>query len=119
MLECYLHLLLFLVNAELLVKGRFLLLHRAKTELSVSNWRASEASETLSGVYKFELVRYIYRLIIGYRRISRVCRPALHEYRRHECKCRRPTSAFLRYSMINLFVVYRSCACKKRLGGKQ
>ena len=23
-------------------------------------WRASEASETLSGVYKFELVRYIY-----------------------------------------------------------
>ena len=26
----------------------------------VCNWRASEASETLSGVYKFELVRYIY-----------------------------------------------------------
>ena len=26
----------------------------------VRNWRASEASETLSGVYKFELVRYIY-----------------------------------------------------------
>ena len=25
----------------------------------VSNWRASEASETLSAVYKFELVRYI------------------------------------------------------------
>ena len=24
------------------------------------NWRASEASETLSGVYKFELMRYIY-----------------------------------------------------------
>ena len=24
------------------------------------NWRASEASETLSGLYKFELVRYIY-----------------------------------------------------------
>ena len=24
------------------------------------NWRASEASETLSGVYKFELVRYVY-----------------------------------------------------------
>ena len=23
-------------------------------------WRASESSETLSGVYKFELVRYIY-----------------------------------------------------------
>ena len=26
----------------------------------VRNWRAGEASETLSGVYKFELVRYIY-----------------------------------------------------------
>ena len=26
----------------------------------VRNWRASEASETLSGVYKFELVRYVY-----------------------------------------------------------
>ena len=26
-------------------------------------WRASEASETLSGVYKFELVRYIYIFI--------------------------------------------------------
>ena len=25
-----------------------------------SNWPASEASETLSGMYKFELVRYIY-----------------------------------------------------------
>ena len=24
------------------------------------NWRASEASETISGVYKFELVRYVY-----------------------------------------------------------
>ena len=24
------------------------------------SWRASEASETLSGVYKFELVRYVY-----------------------------------------------------------
>ena len=24
------------------------------------DWRASEASETLSGVYKFELVRYVY-----------------------------------------------------------
>ena len=24
------------------------------------NWRVSDASETLSGVYKFELVRYIY-----------------------------------------------------------
>ena len=28
--------------------------------LSYGNWRASEASETLSVVYKFELVRYIY-----------------------------------------------------------
>ena len=27
---------------------------------SYDYWRASEASETLSGVYKFELVRYIY-----------------------------------------------------------
>ena len=28
--------------------------------ISSYNWRASEASETLSGVYKFELVRYVY-----------------------------------------------------------
>ena len=28
--------------------------------MCLCNWRASEASETLSGVYKFELVRYIY-----------------------------------------------------------
>ena len=27
--------------------------------MGVTNWRASEASETLSGVYKFELVRYM------------------------------------------------------------
>ena len=26
----------------------------------ISSWRVSEASETLSGVYKFELVQYIY-----------------------------------------------------------
>ena len=26
----------------------------------ITSWRASEASETLSGVYKFELVRYVY-----------------------------------------------------------
>ena len=32
----------------------------------VRNWRASEASETLSGVYKFELVRYIYIYIYIY-----------------------------------------------------
>ena len=25
----------------------------------LANWRASEMSETLSGVYKFELVRYM------------------------------------------------------------
>ena len=31
-----------------------------KTTMYNNNWRASEASETLSGVYKFELVRYIY-----------------------------------------------------------
>ena len=30
------------------------------------DWRASEASETLSGVYKFELVRYIYILLHRY-----------------------------------------------------
>ena len=29
-------------------------------------WRASEASETLSGVYKFELVRYVYIYICIY-----------------------------------------------------
>ena len=31
-----------------------------------SSWRASEASETLSGVYKFELVRYVYIYIYIY-----------------------------------------------------
>ena len=31
-----------------------------------SNWRASEASETQSGVYKFELVRYIYIYVWRY-----------------------------------------------------
>ena len=30
----------------------------------IYNWRASEASETLSGVYKFELVRYVYIYIL-------------------------------------------------------
>ena len=33
---------------------------------SACNWRASEASETLSGVYKFELVRYVYIYIYMY-----------------------------------------------------
>ena len=28
------------------------------------NWRVSEASETLSGVYKFELMRYVYVIVI-------------------------------------------------------
>ena len=37
------------------------------------NWRASEASETLSGVYKFELVRYIYIYIYIYSPLSRRC----------------------------------------------
>ena len=32
----------------------------------MNNWRASEASETLSGVYKFELVRYIYTYVWRY-----------------------------------------------------
>ena len=31
--------------------------------LTVNYWRASEASETLSEVYKFELVRYVYLYI--------------------------------------------------------
>ena len=34
--------------------------------VGVDYWRASEASETLSGVYKFELVRYIYIYIYIY-----------------------------------------------------
>ena len=36
-------------------------------QLRATNWRASEASETLSGVYKFELVRYIYIYIYVWR----------------------------------------------------
>ena len=34
--------------------------HRKGYTLSTNYWRASEASETLSGLYKFKLVRYIY-----------------------------------------------------------
>ena len=34
--------------------------------LRTCNWRASKASETLSGVYKFELVRYIYIYVWRY-----------------------------------------------------
>ena len=33
---------------------------------NTDNWRASEASETLSGVYKFELMRYVYKYIYIY-----------------------------------------------------
>ena len=29
------------------------------------NWQASQASETLSGVYKFELMRYVYIYMYG------------------------------------------------------
>ena len=28
------------------------------------NWQACQASETVSGVYKFELVRYVYKYIL-------------------------------------------------------
>ena len=44
----------------------------------MSSWRPREANKTLSGVYKFEIVRYIYThggtyaLIIGIPRISNV-----------------------------------------------
>ena len=34
--------------------------------VGVDYWRASEASETLSGVYKFELVRYVYIYVWRY-----------------------------------------------------
>ena len=34
-------------------------------------WRSSEASETLSGVYKFELVRYVYIYICTMK--SKIC----------------------------------------------
>ena len=34
----------------------------------IANWRASEASETLSGVYKFELMQYVYIYIYMYTR---------------------------------------------------
>ena len=38
-----------------------------KSPIYIYSWRASEASETLSGVYKFELVRYIYIYIYVWR----------------------------------------------------
>ena len=34
--------------------------------IEILNWRASEASETLLGVYKFELMRYVYIYIYVY-----------------------------------------------------
>ena len=34
--------------------------------IPTNNWRASKASKTLSGVYKFELVRYMYIYIYMY-----------------------------------------------------
>ena len=71
------------VGPEYIRSGRCILLHVIKHNLAAKQnlkarcvrtglgdpavagpilyyWRASEASETLSGVYKFELVRYIY-----------------------------------------------------------
>ena len=48
--------------------GAFVFLNPIDFNVPWSNyyWRASEASETLSGVYKFELVRYIYMYIYMY-----------------------------------------------------
>ena len=34
--------------------------------IATMNWQASKVSETLSGVYKFKLVRYIYIYICVY-----------------------------------------------------
>ena len=48
-----------LVNKAIKLK----LPHRADYKKSTYNWRVREASETQSGVYKVELVRYIYILI--------------------------------------------------------
>ena len=42
-------------------------------------WRASEASETLSGVYKFELVRYVYIYICVWRYVCHIS-SACHVY---------------------------------------
>ena len=39
---------------------------------SIHNWRASEASETLLGVYKFELVRYVYIYIYVWRYVCHI-----------------------------------------------
>ena len=40
-------------------------LTRAPYYCPATNWRASEACETLSGVHKFELMRYIYIYMYG------------------------------------------------------
>ena len=45
----------------------------------VRNWRASKASETLSGVYKFELVRYVYIYIYVWRYVCHIS-SACHVY---------------------------------------
>ena len=37
-----------------------------RTQSTLAYWRPSEVSETLSGVYKFELVRYVYIYIYMY-----------------------------------------------------
>ena len=37
----------------------------SKSHSHPCDWRAREASETLSGLYKFELVRYIYIYMYG------------------------------------------------------
>ena len=51
-------------------------------------WRASEASETLSGVYKFELVRYIYIYIYVWRYVchnSSACHAYVMWAELHHC----------------------------------
>ena len=54
------------IENEYSTRYNFIRFQRAVLFLSTAitrirnNWRASEASETLSGVYKFELVRYVY-----------------------------------------------------------
>ena len=54
--------------------------YRKENQISYGiNWRASEASETLSGVYKFELVRYIYIYIYVWRYVCHIS-SACHVY---------------------------------------
>ena len=56
-------------NNALVLSGLifYLLMNRYSMISFLINWRASEASETLSGVYKFELVRYVYIYIYIYK----------------------------------------------------